>query len=299
MKVNSVVSLMFLSMWLMSLPAVALPSVAPFPLELKRFPEKEGIELQKLFPMLVRGSDAAVPDAAKMSVALAELKRKDCDREDACLSQLATLAGTLYAVHVVVDLTTDMRVIAVGRVVRYDGVATGGVQTVEVPKGARAVGDVGREVVKELLQKKLAVGGLSATRPVDVTPLVVVPKVQDPLWPMVPPIVVADPDEGRRALGRRLIFGGAGLTVLGLACAGAGAAFGFGADLKGGSARTNEAAQQLATGKLLTTVGFAGAGIGVFAALVGATLRGTADEAPVIAVSPVVGGGLIQLGGEF
>lgn len=293
-------SLSCLSLCLVAFTAAALPTVAPFPLELKRFPEKDGAELQKLFPMLVRGSDAAVPDAAKLSAALAELKRKDCDREDACLSQLATLAGTLYAVHVLVDLTTDQRVIAVGRVVRYDGVAMGAAQTVEAPKGTRPAGEVGRDAVKELLQKKLKVGGLSATRPVEAPPIAVVPKVEDPQPPIpAPPIVVADPDEGQRALGRRLVYGGAGLTVLGLACAGAGAAFGFSAPLKGGSASTNEAAQQLATGKLLTTVGFVGAGVGALTALFGATLRGTANEAPVIGVSPVVGGGVVQVGGEF
>jgi len=126
---------------------------------------------------------------------------------------------------------------------------------------------------------------------------VVGPPVEAPV--LVPPIVVADLDEGRRALGRRLIYGGSGLAVIGLGCAGAGAAFGYGAARTGNKASTVEAARQASTGKLLTTIGFAAAGVGVVTALFGATLRGTSDEAPTLVVAPASGGGSIQLAGSF
>ena len=189
--------LSFVVVLLVSLGAFAqepLPLVAPFTLDVKRTPsgfsKKEKEELQKLFPMLVRGSDAAVPESAKLSSALTELKRQDCEREDECLTQLAKLAGALYGLYVSVDYNTDKHVIAVGRIVRDDGVSMGPAQTVDILKANGAFRDIARDALNQVLAK-LAVGKLSPFRPVATVvpdhPTIVKEPVKDPVRLDVPP----------------------------------------------------------------------------------------------------------------
>jgi hypothetical protein len=173
-----------------ALASEPLPQVAPFPLEVKRAPsnvaKKDKEELVKLFPMLVRGADAAVPEGAKLSGALAELKRQDCEREDECLTQLAKLSGALYGLYANVDYNTDKRVVAVGRVVRDDGVVMGPAQTVELPKSTKPFKELARDALTQLLTK-LAVGKLSPFRPVAPEPVPVPVPVPDK------PVVTKDP----------------------------------------------------------------------------------------------------------
>lgn len=308
---NSSVAVVVLVMSLVcSREAVAqepMPSVAPFPLDVKRTPptftKKEREELLKIFPMLVRASDAVVPDAAKLAGAMADLKRQDCDREDACLTQMAKLAGTLYGLYVSVDYNTDKHVIAVGRVVRDDGMAMGGAQTVELTSGG-AFRDLTREALSQLMVK-LGVGKLSAFRPVapatpDVPVKEPVTMIEPP--PQPPPLVVDDAGASSRSAGKALVYVGAGVAVVGAVIAGVGGSIGASAPRKGVYPSTDEAVAQLALGRTTTAVGFVGLGVGAVTAAVGAVVWGTAAPEPKTQVNVVAlrdGGGMIQIGGRF
>lgn len=131
-------------------------SVSPFPLDLKRVPpgfgKKEVHELRTLFIMLVRYTDAAVPSSEKLTSALAELKRQDCEREDECLMQLAKLAGTKYGLHASLDWNADGQVVAIGRIVGVDGKPAGPMQTVHWSKQGSVL-QVARDALEELLTK--------------------------------------------------------------------------------------------------------------------------------------------------
>ena len=70
------------------------PSVMPFPLEYKRtasgFSAEDRESMQREYTRLLRLAGAMVPDFARYDLALRELKRTDCEREDECLVQLAS-----------------------------------------------------------------------------------------------------------------------------------------------------------------------------------------------------------------
>lgn len=301
--------LSFVVVLLVSLGAFAqepLPLVAPFTLDVKRTPsgfsKKEKEELQKLFPMLVRGSDAAVPESAKLSSALLELKRQDCEREDECLTQLAKLAGALYGLYVSVDYNTDKHVIAVGRVVRDDGVSMGPAQTVDILKANGAFKDIARDALNQVLTK-LAVGKLSPFRPaatvVPDRPIVKEP-VKDPVRLDVPP--PPPPQfEKHTSLGR--IVGWVGVGVGAAVGAGGVVAFatapvvrkdGDGNILPADRLKLAPAQSQQALG-----VGLMVGGFGVAAA--GAVLVAISKDSETVKTTlvPLPGGGVVLVGGAF
>jgi len=174
--------------------AQPFPTVAPFPLELKRVPPaftaKDVAALTTDFERLVRKAGADVPDSAQYAVAVRELKRQDCDRDDECLKQFAQLAHTLYGLYVELDVNLKGTVSATGRVVRSDGLAMGASRSVELPKSKERFGDAARNAISQLLEA-LGLGKFPAQRtlPVDV------PKAEDPkaapkLEPPPPPPLV-------------------------------------------------------------------------------------------------------------
>lgn len=154
-----------------ALAQTAGPGVAPFPLEVTRpsnLTEKQRDTLQATYKVLLRRAGVVVPDGAKLAGALKELKRGDCDREDACLAQLAKLSGALYGLYAAVDLTADGTVVAAGRVVRDDGKLMGEVgqkKQVKLPKGAAPFEDVAGAALAQLMTE-LKVGELPAVREV-------------------------------------------------------------------------------------------------------------------------------------
>jgi succinyl-CoA synthetase beta subunit len=115
-----------LSLWCSLSWAQTGPSIAPFPVNLRRVPtgftakneEALGAEVRKA----VRDTGASVPNAYKLSQVFAELKRQDCDLENECLSQFAVRAETLYGLYVSIDLSLLGVLVVSGRVVRSDGV---------------------------------------------------------------------------------------------------------------------------------------------------------------------------------
>jgi hypothetical protein len=288
------------------------PTVAPFPLELRRVPsgfsKKEREDLQKIFPILLRAAGAAVPDAARLSAATNELKRQDCDREDACLAQLAKLSGSLYAVYVGVDYTLEKHVVVTGRVVRDDGVVSRALQTVDIVKEG-AFRDVARDGVNQLLSK-LDVMRLPSVREVAVVkkdPEPVIKKDPDPIVtkkdpdPLVPPpLPPVDTGAGQRTAGMALLIGGGAVALAGGVIAGVGGGMAGGIE-RDGNVTTSAGAKTAAEARTLTGVGFAVLGVGAAAGVLGGLLFAMAPSAPVSSVSvvPVNGGGVVQFGGQF
>lgn len=190
----------------------ALPELAPFPLEIIRaspdFTKQDGEALQKLLPMMLRAADVAVPGSARLNTALVDLRRQDCDRDDACLAQLGKLAASLYALYAQVDLDLSGMVIASGRVVRDDGKSVRGPKTVKEPRGSRPFKEAAQAVLKQLLTE-LDVAGLSAVRPsepVAAAPLPSAPVIQ------LPPQTVTTTTRPLTALG----VGAAGVGAVGI-----------------------------------------------------------------------------------
>lgn len=284
----------------------------PFPLELKRTPsgvskdDKEG--LQREYGRLLRLAGAQVPDFARYDLALKELKRQDCEREDECLVQLAKKAEALYGLYASVDYTLEGAVVATGRIVRDDGKVASPTATVKLAKGKDPFKDIAKNALTQLFSQ-LKVNELSAVRPVEakVEPVKVVEPtkvepvlVKDPPPPL-PPLVVEDSGAGQRSVGKTLVYVGGGVAVAGAIVAGVGAAVGYGAPRTsdGSVARDPAAEASLGTARTLTTVGFIGLGVGALTGVVGAVLWGTAAPAPQVAVTPVTGGAVVQLGGTF
>jgi len=286
-------------------------TVMPFPLELKRtvsgFSKEDRDATQREYLRLLRLAGGQVPDFARYDLALKELKRQDCEREDECLTQLAQKAEALYALYVSVDYTIEGAVIAVGRVVRDDGKVASPTQTVKVAKGRDAFKDVVKNVLTQLFVQ-LKIGELPATRPVEPA-RTDVPKV-DPVKPLdppppAPPIIVEDTGAGQRSAGKALVYVGGGVAIVGAIVAGVGGGIGGSA----GTTRIGDvvvaaddtAERNLVTGRTLATVGIIGLGAGAVAAAVGAVLWGTAPAAPVssVTVAPVKDGAVVQFGGTF
>ncbi|MDP1824698.1 MAG: hypothetical protein Q8L48_15695 [Archangium sp.] len=280
------------------------PSVMPFPLEFKRTPsgfsneDKEA--MQRDYTRLLRLAGAAVPDFARYDLALKELKRSDCEREDECLVQLAKKAEALYAVYASLDYTLEGAVLVSGRVVREDGKVASPTATVKLAKGRDAFKDIAKNALTQLFAQ-LKIGELPATRQVEV---VKIDPVKDPIKdppPPPPPLVIEDTGAGQRAAGKGLVYAGAGVAVLGGVLAAVGCGFGCGVTPTMGGSLPEPQLEAARTGRALTGVGLAGLGIGAVAAGIGAVLWGTAAAAPVntVTILPISGGGVVQFGGRF
>lgn len=291
--------------------AQAKPSVMLFPLEFKRVPsampkaDRDGLVSDA--ERLLRVAGAQLPDLAKGEAALADLKRQDCEREDACLQQLAQKAETLYALYANVDFTLEGQVVVTGRVVRDDGKLVAPLQTVRMPKGAqekhRDIGKNALTALYELLKVKELPAVREVAQPVvGVPPPVVV--VTDPPPPLPPSEVTKPASSGPSPVAKALVYAGAGAAVAGLAALVAGAGVGGAAgktDLGNGAvyATDAQAAANLATGRTLTTVGFVGLGLGAAAAAAGAVLWATSSSGPQVTFVPTAQGGALVVGGSF
>lgn len=288
--------------------AQAKPSVMLFPLEFKRVPaampkaDRDGLVSDA--ERLLRVAGAQLPDLAKGEAALADLKRQDCEREDACLQQLAQKAETLYALYVNVDFKLEGQVVVTGRVVRDDGKLVSPLTTVTLPKGAN---EKHRDIAKNALTglyDLLKVKDLPAVREVAQPVAVLPPPVVTELPPPPPPPAeVKVAPSGPSPLAKGLVYAGAGVAVAGIATLIAGVGFGgsagkteVGNDLYATDA---QAAANLATGRTLTTVGFVGLGLGAAAAAVGAVLWATTPGAPQVTFMPTAQGGALVVGGSF
>lgn len=285
------------------------PSLMPFPLEFKRTPSgfsKEDKEtMQREYTRLLRISGALVPDFAHYDLALKELKRQDCEREDECLVQLAKKAEALYAIYTSLDYTVEGAVLATGRVVRDDGKIASASQTVKLAKGRDAYKDIAKNALVQLFTQ-LKLNDLPATRPVEIVKVEPPPIVKEPVVikdppPPLPTLVVEDLGAGQRSTGKGLLFAGAGVAVAGGVLAGIGGGIGYTVGLNAGNVPDEQKLKSIVMARTLTTVGFVALGVGGAAAAIGAVIWGTAAKAPAtqISVVPMSGGGVVQFGGQF
>lgn len=289
------------------------PEVAPFPLEIIRTSDdatkKDADDLRKLLPMMLRAAAAAVPDSAKLTAALEDLHRPDCNRDDACLAQLAKLSGSLYAFHGQLDFDLDRNVVASGRVVRDDGRAVRPTKTVTLARGAASFRETAQAALKQLLSE-LAVGQLPPFRPEEplaeapppVTAPVTAPEpvpLPLPLPVFAPvPVVVRSPVSPLRAVGL------AGVGV-GVACLIAGGVL-FGTagvprtEVSQGVVRVlSEDAARVPAIQRSQTAGVALLAVGAGLAVAGAGLSLFGPGKPVTTVVPLNAGAAVLIEGAL
>lgn len=99
------------------------PTLIDYPLDVKTaLPEAQLGELQNDFrQLLARNPALMVSTRSQWKAATVALKRQDCEVRDECLQQLATTAGTLYALYASVGQNAaGTEVTATGRVVNQD-----------------------------------------------------------------------------------------------------------------------------------------------------------------------------------
>ena len=274
------------------------PELAPFPLELIRTSDdctkKDKDELRTLLPMMIRTAGASVPDGAKLTGALFELRRQDCNRDDTCLAQLSRLSGSLYGLYVQLDFDLDRNVVASGRVVRDDGRAVRAPKTVKLPLGAGAFKVIAHAALSQLLAQ-LDVAQLPPSRPQE-------PMVEAPLR-LPAPLPKAEPVLSPPA--RPLLPVAVVAMGVGAAC------FAVGAVLMATTSapRTNvsgsvvrvfpEDADKVVGIQHAQTAGVALLAVGVGVAAAGAGLFLFGPEKPAAVVVPIAGGGAVMLTGRF
>jgi hypothetical protein len=280
------------------------PSVTPFPVEVKRttsgFSKKELEELQKDFVRLLR-KVALVPDNASYEVAIKELKRQDCDREDECLQQLAVKGQTLYAVYASVDYTVSGQIVAQGRVVRDDGKLAGGPATITIAKGRSSFRDMARVALTRLLDD-LKVAGLNPSRPVPV-PVPDVPVVVKPApveLPPPPPPIVMQPLEPRANPVRVIAWSAAGVGAAALIAGVVVFATAPTVTKQGNLVVASDASKVVAAqGQQAAGVGLMVAGGAVAIAGVTVALISKDGERVKASMVPMPGGATFVLGGAF
>lgn len=300
-------------------PALAQgkPTLVDHPLEVKwAATEAQATALQDDFrQLLARSSAVLLPTRTHWKSAVAALKRQDCDVRDECLQQLATTAGTLYALFVSVERNVaGTEVTARGRVVNQDGVEVRSVVMVSVKKKT-GVSEAAREALTFLISK-LSLDTLSpvlaprAPEPKAVAaaePKPAEPSAVPPPPPTPPPseparVVVAPPATGTAPL-RIAAYVAGGLAVAGLAIS---AGFGISAAserarlstggllLGDAEVRSQRAVNQgatLALGAGVAAAALAATAIAMFAASSPGTIS--------VTVAPGPSGGALVVGGAF
>lgn len=291
----------------------AQPSLVAAPLEVDPNPSLNKYELgmrSAYFTMVELDSGAIVTSKRETETALTETKRQDFRDSDEALAQLAQKAKTLYALHAWTDLTTGKQLTLHGRVVRDDGKAMKSA-VVQLPLKGEKPDKVMKKLTKALLDQ-LSLGALPAQKevvavqppPIE-TPPVEVKKDPPPDFvpPPPPPLVEArDTGAGQRAAGQGLFATGLAVAAAGGIVAAIGGAVGGSVQPQQGTGFVRQAdLNSVVTGRALTTAGFIGVGVGAATAIVGAIVWGTAPAKPrtEISVTPVAGGAMVQVGGNF
>lgn len=285
------------------------PSVAPFPLEIKRsaknFSERQRKELARELRRVLSAS-AQLPDSATLDSALAKLDGERCERDDDCLARLAHLAGCLYGLYVSVDLSLDEKqVVATGRVVRDDGQLIGPLERVEIPKGGRdSFEDLAKQAITRVAERLVVAQRLPPSKPgpvVEAVKAVEEPKPGDPKLPPPPPpppllVVESRPNVGRIA-GWGAVGVGAAVGIVGVATFATAPLIRRDADgniFREDVSRTAATQSQQGVG-----VGLMVGGLG--AAAVGAVMVALSKDADAVKASvvPMTGGAMVFAGGTF
>lgn len=277
------------------------PSLIPVPLTFKQTPpgfSKEDREtVQREYIRLLRLAGALIPDFGRYELALKDLDRDACEKDDQCLAQFARKGESLYSLYASVDYSAEGDMVVSGRVVRDDGVPASAQEKVNVTKGADSYKDMAKNALINLFTQ-LKIGDLSATR--EEAPVVKAePAPAEAPLPM-PMVTVQDTGRERRSVGKGVVIAGAAAAAAGGVLAGVGAGVGFGQEVNQRNV-TPAQLEDLVTARTLTTIGFIGIGAGALTAAIGAILWGTAPAAPAqVSVLPVHGGGgVVVVGGHF
>jgi hypothetical protein len=276
----------------------ARPVVMPVPLELKGagLSDADRERLSREFRRLLKLAGTAAPDLSRADEAVTALSAAGCESNDACVAAWAAKAEALYAVFATIERSPDGGVVAVGRVVRDDGVVVRSRATVSQPPGPFI--DTARVALTELF-RVLNVGGLSPVRVIEKEVTVVVPTpVEVPVpQPAMPPSPVV-PAPAPRGVGL-VVAGGAsflaGLIVL--AATGLPALSVRGSGSPPVAASVGEA-NTLFVGYVGSIVGFALVGAGAVAGGLGALLWAS-SPGPRVGVAVGSSGVSVSLGGVF
>lgn len=279
------------------------PSVAPFPLELKRttknFSDKRRKELARELRRVLSVS-AQLPDSATLDSALAKLEGARCERDDDCLARLARLAGCLYGLYVSVDLAIDEKqVVATGRVVRDDGQLIGALERIEIPKGVRdSFEELAKQAVTRVIERLVVAQKLPASKPGSVVE-VPRPKVEDPKLPPPPPppLVIEPRPNGGRIAG--WVAGGVGAAAGLAGVVTFATAPPIGKDADGNIFRGDLSRLAATQSQQRVGVGLMAGGFGV--AAVGAVIVAISKDAETVKTSvvPMTGGAMVLVGGMF
>jgi hypothetical protein len=285
------------------------PTIAPFPLEVARpaLSAKQKEELNNTLKVLLLRNGISSVDALTLKVSLADLRREDCDREDQCLAQLATRAGTLYAMFASVKLTVAGEVVANGRVVRDDGKLVASLaaeDVVRLPKGKAPFAEVAELALRTLIER-LKIRALPLSKPSEspspLPPVVEVKPDPSETPPPLPPVMLEDKGASHRVIGRSLVIAGGGVLVVGavLGSVGLGIAGGLAPTTNGSVPRDSVGTAN--TAATLRTTGVIAMGAGAALAIVGGVLWGIAPKAPGVQVfvSPQTSGATVGLSGGF
>ena len=281
------------------------PTLVPAPVGLQANPalKRYETEVRGLFFETLRDCGGVLtPTRPETEAAFVAGNRQDCRESNECMTKLAVRAGVLYALFVEVSYAQQKALVMSGRVVRDDGKVMSSATVREEKKQDTIV-----EVSKRLFIELYAQLGLAALPTFKET----APEVKDPLkepvkdsvlidLPPPPPPPVVDSGAGQRSAGTGLLYAGAAVAVAGGVLAGVGGGLGYGLRLEQQEVPASRL-PAINTARALTGAGLAGVGLGAVTAVVGAIVLGTAAPAPVarISVVPMVGGGVVQLGGRF
>ena len=284
----------------LALAQTAGPVVMPFPLELKRTPpgltQEDRDSLQREFTRLLRLSGAKIPDFVRYDVALKELKRQDCEREDECLAQLAKKAEALYALYGSLDTTLEGGVQVSGRVVRDDGKVASPTQIVKLAKEEKPFKDQAMRALAQLFTQ-LKIGELPPERPVEAKEPIAT------ITPIVPTVrLVEDRGAGQRTVGRAvLIVGAAGVAAGGVMFAVSQVIGGGLTPDKDGNVPVEQVGS-FQSARTLSNAGAISLAAGGATAIVGALIWGLAPSAPAkltVSATALPQGGLLSVQGAF
>ena len=281
------------------------PTLIDYPLDVKTaITDAQQTVVQDDFrQMLARNSGILLPTRSNWQAAHSALKRQDCDVRNECLRQLATTAGTLYALYASLERNaagTDLT--ATGRVVNQDGVQVRAPISVMVKKKG-SFEEAAHDALVQLITK-LELDKLSPV----LTQAPVEPKAElkqpEPAPEAARVVVIDVPQAEKRSSAPRT----AGFVIGGLAVVSAGFSVGFGVSasgMRGGlpsdgvllnesQVRGQRAVNQRATLALAS---------GVTAAVLAITsitlLAVSPSDTPSVSFAPIPGGAAMVVGGQF
>lgn len=288
--------------------------LAALPIEFVRPPASlkpaEQDELNGALKRIARNAGTTTPPTGKLEKAWAELRRQDCATEDACVSQFAVKAGSLYGLYTSIDTTVKGDVVAVGRIVRDDGKVVRATLSARVAKVANVAWGAQVRQALEQLVKQLDPGTLPVTREVATRPVeppaidagvvvAVAPTAPDAgvseLPPPPPPPLEESPLKtiGYVAAGVGGVAAATGAIVFAVGSGSVRTVNMNGALVPNAGETPEAAAAAYRQAQSLQPAGLVTLGLGAAIAATGVVLILVAPSAPKMSVMPLQGGGAV------